>query len=693
MGIFNRMRSTAPPRGNDSKADSSAQQATRLIEQGHALQAQGRLDEAMHCYQEAIRIAPNPARGHLNRGNILLLQGDLSGALDAFRTALIHQPDYAGAHYNIGNALLGNRQFDDAVASYRSALAINPDYAEVHCSLGVALKELGQLDDAVASFQKALQIQPGMVEAQSNLDAAVRDVFNQGNILMGSERFDEAVKYYHRVIAIKPDYAEAHTTLGVALRELGLIENSVKCYQRAIRINPRLAEAHYNLGAALKDIGKLDQAISSYRQALEIRPDFLEAHNNLLFVLNYSSSGLPSYYPEQVRQYGRMVAAKVGTRFTSWQCRAQPDRLRVGLVSGDLFSHPVGYFLEALLANIDTARIEMIAYPTRNMEDELTNRIRPRFSGWKPLVGKSNAIAANLIHADHINILLDLSGHVAHNRLPVFAWKPAPVQVSWLGYFATTGVAEIDYFLADEVGVPEDQQAQFTESVWYLPDTRLCFTAPNIDQPVASLPALKNGHITFGSFQTLAKAGDGVLETWGKILAGLPDAKLRVQCKQLFEPAQVKLLLQRLRRYGIDPARVITRGSTDRPAYLAAHSEVDMILDTFPYTGGTTTCEALWMGVPTLTLAGNSLLARQGASLLTAAGLEQWVASSKDEYVAKAIALAGDHAGLAALRSGLREQVLSSPLFDAPRFARNFENALWGMWQRYQAGQDSREGS
>jgi predicted O-linked N-acetylglucosamine transferase (SPINDLY family) len=290
-----------------------------------------------------------------------------------------------------------------------------------------------------------------------------------------------------------------------------------------------------------------------------------------------------------------------------------------------------------------------------------------------------------LIHADGVHVLLDVSGHTAHNRLPVFAWKPAPVQVSWLGYFATTGVAEMDYFLADKVGVPEAQQEQFTETVLYLPDTRLCFTAREVDLPVAPLPALANGMVTFGCFQTLAKLGDGVLEAWGEILAALPDATLRIQCKQLGEPAQVEQLLQRLWKYGIAPARVATHGASNRETYLAAYAEVDVILDTFPYPGGTTTCEALWMGVPTLTLAGDSLLARQGASLLTAAGLEEWVATSKEEYVAKSIALASDQSKLVALRAVLRQQVLASPLFDAPRFARNFEDALWGMWQRHHA--------
>jgi protein O-GlcNAc transferase len=722
MEIFDRFLSTGQTADdNKSKADTADQDATRLIDEGHVLEAEGRLDEAMERYLDAIRLAPNPARAHLNHGNILLLKGDLKNALDAFRTAIKHNPEYAGAYYNIGNALLGDGQFDEAVANYRRALEIQPDYAEVYCSLGVALKELGQMENAIASFRRAMEINPDLVEARTNLDVVMRDIFSMGNVLMGNGQLDEAVANYHHVLEIKPDFAEAHTTLGVALSELGQIEGAVASYRRALEIKPDLAEAHSNLGNALQALGQFEAAVTSYRRALEFKPDFAEAHSNLglalkdlgqlegavacyhralkikpdyadargglLFSLNYTASHVSSYYIEQARLYGRIVAGKVSARFSAWECAVRPERLRVGLVSGDLLSHPVGFFLEGLLANIDPARIELIAYPTHHRKDELTDRIRPYFSAWKPLIGKSDEAAAHLIHSDGVHVLLDISGHTGHNRLPVFAWKPAPVQANWLGYFATTGVAEMDYLLADEVGIPETHREQFTESIWYLPDTRLCFTAPGVVLSVAPLPALANGMVTLGCFQILAKVGDEVLEAWGKIFAALPNARLRMQCKQLVEPAQVEQLLQRLQRYGIDLARVELHGAVSREDYLAAHANVDMILDPFPYPGGTTTCEALWMGVPTLTLAGDSLLARQGASLLTAAGLEEWVATSKEEYVAKAIALACDLPMLAALRSGLRQQVLASPLFDAPRFARNFEDALWGMWQRYQSQQ------
>jgi protein O-GlcNAc transferase len=420
--------------------------------------------------------------------------------------------------------------------------------------------------------------------------------------------------------------------------------------------------------------------VASYRRALEVKPDYADTQSALLFTLNYSAH--PSEYClTEARKYGELASRKAVSRFSAWLCDEQPSRLRVAMVSGDLNQHPVGYFLESLLAKLDPARVELIAYPTSQRFDALTRRIQPKFAAWKPLYALHDEASARLIHADGVHVLLDLAGHTGYNRLPVFAWKPAPVQVSWLGYFATTGMAEMDYLLADRVGVPESQQQNFTESIWYLPDTRLCFTAPASAVAVAPLPALQNGYLTFGCFQNLSKVGDEVLAAWGKIFAALPGARLRWQSKQLGDAAVAQQQRSRLREHGIDAARVSLHGSASREAYLAAHAEVDLVLDTFPYPGGTTTCEALWMGVPTVTLAGDTLLSRQGASLLAAAGLDDWVATNVKDYIAKAIAMANDTPKLMTLRKGLREQVNTSPLFDAKRFAKNFEDALWGMWQ------------
>jgi len=749
MGLFDRFRSAAPSRTDDGKPDTAEQDATRLIDRGHALEAQGKLDEAMQCYLDAIRLAPNPARGHLNRGNVLLLQGDLDGALKAFHTALEHQPDYAGAYYNIGNALLGNRQLDEAVASYRSALRINPDYAEVHCSLGVALKELGQCDEAVASYRRALDIQPDFFEGHLNL----------GNVMHAMKHSKEAVVSYRRALEIQPDFAEAYNCLGLALQDLGQSGGALDAFKVAIKYKPDHAEAHNNLGIVLQDIGKLDDAMASYRlalsikpdlteahcnlsialrklgqmesamvnceraleidpdsfhaychmgniltdlgqfdraettyrRALEIKPDYLEAHSNLLLTLNYADNHAPLYRLEQARQYGRVVASKVGTRFSEWQCDVQPGRLRVGLVSGDLRKHPVGYFLEGLLANIDPTRIELLAYPTNPNNDDLSARIRPYFSAWHSLFGKNDEAAAHLIHADGVHILIDLSCHTAYNRLPVFAWKPVPVQVSWLGLPATTGVAEMDYVLGDSWAIPAESENQFSEAVWRMPESYLCLTVPDQSVDVVPPPALVAGCVNFGSFNNLTKMTDAVVAVWARILHSVPDSQLLLKTKQLKDPATREQTRQRFAACGIAPDRLVLGGMlTSRDDHLAAYNKVDIALDTFPYPGVTTSVEALWMGVPVLSMQGNSFLSCTAASIAHNAGLPDWIAADEADYVAKAVAYASDLERLAALRSVLRQQVLASPLFDAPRFARNFEDALWGMWQRYQAGHEGR---
>ncbi len=552
-----------------------------------------------------------------------------------------------------------------------SLLKLFPNAGAVWKLLSVALHMQGK--DPLFALQQAVYLLPDDAKAHNNL----------GNALHDLGQFDNAVAEFRRAVELNPKLAEVYHNLGIALNSLGKLNEAATNYRHALKIKPDYADAHNNLGITLNHLGQLNDALASYRKALEFTPDHINAQNNLLYTLTYATSYDPAYYLAESIKYGRMAAKKVATRFTAWQCAARPARLRVGLVSGDFRSHSAGHFLEAILTKIDPLSIELIAYPTYNKQDALTARIRPYFLAMKPLFGKSDEAAARLIHADGVHVLLDLSGHSKHNRLPLFSWKPAPVQVSWLGYWATTGVAEVDYFLADEAGVPETQRQYFTESVWYLPDTRLCFTPPAVDLPVAALPALQNGYITFGCFQSLAKVPDEVLAVWSNILTALPDARLRWQCSQLSDPALVAQFVERLQQYGIDPARVAMHGAVAREVYLAAHAEVDMILDTFPYPGGTTTCEALWMGVPTLTLAGDSLLARQGASLLAAAGMPEWVVTNREDYVAKAIALASNIPMLATRRLGLRQQVLDSPLFDAARFARNFEDALWGMWQAW----------
>ena len=584
-------------------------------------------------------------------------------------------PLYGFGWKALGAALAAQGRTEESLEPKRKAAALLPMDAEAKTNLGNTLRLLGRLEEAEASYRRTLEIKPDAAEAYCNL----------GSTLIDLSRLEESEACCRRALELNTDFSETHINLGNTLREMGRLYEAEASYRRALEIRPDYAEAHNNLGNALKDLGRLEDAEACYRLALEIRPDYAEALSNLLFIMIYSASHHPSHHLKEARRYGQMVTGKVRQSSSACRCMPHPERLRVGLVSGDMRNHPVGYFLESLLMRIDRTQVELIAFPTQARTDDLTIRLKPYFVFWKPLFGLNDEAAARLIHSEGVHILLDLSGHTAHNRLPVFAWKPAPVQVSWLGYTATTGVAQMDYLLTDEVRVPEAQRGYFTETVWYLPDTRLCFTAPDVDLPVQPLPALANGYITFACFQNLAKLSDSVLEAWGSILAALPTARMRLQCKQLSDDFVRRQTADRLQQYGIDPARVSMYGPASREKYLAAYAEVDMSLDTFPFTGGITTCEAIWMGVPTLTMAGGRIAERNGTSVLTAAGLADWVALSEADYITKAVARAGDVPKLAALRAGLREQALASPLFDSIRFARNFESALWGMWQRQSA--------
>ncbi|GAB6042404.1 tetratricopeptide repeat protein [Endothiovibrio diazotrophicus] len=674
---------------------------------GHALSAMGRLEAAAAAYREALAINRDDAEGQCHLGNALLEMGRPSEAEAAYRQALVLKPDYAEAYNRLGNALHDLGHLDDAEAARRSALAIQPDYAEAYNNLGNTLQNLRRLDEAKAAYRQALSLKPDYAVAHKNLGDTLHDLgalseaeaarrraleikpdyaeaySGLGNTLHALGRLDEAEAACRQALAIKPDHAEAYTYLGTTLNDLGRLDEAAAAYRQAVAIKPDDAWAHNNLGNVLRVLRRLDEAEAAYRQALAVDPGLLEAHSNLLFLLDGSNHLTPEARHAEALRYGATVKARA-TPYATWECAPEAERrLRVGLVSGDLRSHPVGHFLETVLGELSTEPFSLNAYLTRVCDDELSTRLRPHFTRWTNAMGLSDAALAQRIHDDVIDILVDLSGHTAGNRLPVFAWRPAPVQVSWLGYTATTGVAEIDYYLTDPVRVPPGHERWYSETVWRLPETRVCFSPPRTRQPVAPLPALENGYVTFGSFQNIAKLTDEALTAWGRILHRLPGARLRIQAKQLADVGMCQWLNERLRRHGIDPARVELHPPANREEYLKAHAAVDMILDTFPYPGGTTTCEALWMGVPTVTLAGDSETSRNGASQLRCAGLDDWVAESEEAYFEKAVTFAEDLEGLAALRSRLRERVAVSPLFDARRFARHFESALRTMWRRW----------
>jgi protein O-GlcNAc transferase len=648
MGLFDRFSKVPPesPGGTEGPMTIASQEAERLLEEGIALEGRGQLEEALERYEAAVGLAPGLARAHFNRGNILLDKGDAAGALAAYGQAVKYKPDSAAAHYNIGSAHLRLGNTGEAMAACRQAIALKPDFADAHVSLGMALgsqaQSLGKFDQAEASFRRVLEINPGLAEAHNNLAL----VFSRSN------RLAESIASFERAIKIKGDYADAYA----------------------------------NLGCALKDIGRLAEALDTLHRALEIDPDNVIAHNNLLFIHNYVGDLPAGQLLADAKRFGE-VAARLAQPRTRWQNMPDPGRvLRVGFVSGDLSGHPVGFFLEGVLAALTSGpagTLELFAYPTLACDDETSARLRACCKGWHSAIGLSDEALAQRIAEDRIDILIDLSGHTAHNRLTMFAWKPAPVQVSWLGYFATTGLAAIDYFIADPCTLPPGQEVHFSEQIWRLPETRLCFTAPADDVAVGPLPALANGYVTFGSFNNLSKMNDTVVALWAQVLNAVPDSRLFLKYQQLGEASVRQGTRERFAAHGIKPERLILEAYVPRTNYLAAYQRVDIGLDPFPFPGGTTTAEALWMGIPVLTLAGERFLSRQGVGLLMNAGLPDWIATDTRDYLARAVSHASDLQRLASLRRGLRKQVLDSPVFDAPRFARHFEAALREMWRKW----------
>ena len=703
---------------------------------GNTLKEMSRLEEAMASYTRAIAIEPNYTEAHNNMGHTLQELGKFEESEASLRRAILLKPGYAEAYYNLGNTLKGLGRSDESEASYNQAILFKPDYAEAFDNLGNTLRELGRLDEAEASHRKAIALQPDLAEAYSNLGVTLQNLgrldeaeasysqalalkpdlseihFNLGNALRELGSFDEATASYNQAILLKPDYAEAYSNLGLAQRELGRSDEATVSYKQAIMLKPNYAEAHNNLGITLTDLGRFDKAESGFGQAIEFNPDFAEAHSNLgntlrelgrlddaeasyrkaialkpdyaaarsnLLFLNSSMKFDEPCYRKELQGFADIVAERVSAPYSAWPCSKSRTELRVGFVSGDFRQHPVGYFLEGLLVQLQSSSIELYAYPTNNTFGGMTERLKALFHSWTPLSGKSDKDAAKTIHDDGVHILIDLSGHTANNRLPVFGWKPAPIQITWLGYFASTGLPEVDFILGDPFVTPKSEAHHFTEKIWQLPESYLCFPPPSSTSLVGRLPALQNGSLTFGCFNNLSKMTDEVVSVRAEILRAVPNSKLFLKDKRLDFQSGRDQILSRFAAHGIFSDRLSLEGSSSREEYLECYHRVDIALSPFPYGGGTTSVEGLWMGVPVITRRGSYFLSHLGESIAYNTNLSDWIANDNEDYIAKAVKYSSDLNTLAELRQGLREKLLETPLYDLPRFAENFENALWEM--------------
>jgi predicted O-linked N-acetylglucosamine transferase (SPINDLY family) len=640
---------------------------------GVALQDQGKLEEAIACYRRAVELKPGYAEAHCNLGNVLKERGKLDEVVACYRRVLELKPDYAEVHNNLGNALKDQGKLDDAVACYCRALALRPGYAEAHNNLGNTLKGQGKPDEAVACYRRALELEPDFAEAHNNLGAALKD----------EGKMDDAVACWQRALELKPHYAEAHYNLGGAFQGQGKPYEAVTCYRRALELKPGFAEAHCNLGNALKDQGELDEAVACYRRALALKPAYAMAHSNLLFALQYCAGVTAASLAEAHAEYDRRHAEPLrGTIERHANTRDRRGRLRLGFISPDLGRHPVGFFLVRVLENLRQDRQQTICYSDRFAKDDLTNRLQAAANHWRDVIGMNDERLAEQIRADRINILFDLAGHTAHNRLLVFARKPAPIQVTWAGYVGTTGLKEMDYLLADRYEVPEGTEHYYREQVLRMPEGYVCYDPPTYAPPVTTLPALDHGRVAFGCFNNPAKITPQVVEVWAKVLRRLPGARLVLKFKGWNDGGVARRFGEMFVAHAIDPGRLEFLGNSPHEELLAEYNRIDLALDPFPYSGGLTTCEALWMGVPVVTCPGETFANRHSLSHLSNVGLTETIAHDLDEYVELAVSLAGDLPRLAALRAGLRERMAASPLCDGKRFATQLMLMLQELWDR-----------
>jgi protein O-GlcNAc transferase len=556
----------------------------------------------------------------------------------------------------------------EAERGYRDILQRQPQHADSLNLLGVIALQTGNLEAALALVQRAVALRPDAAVCRNNL----------GQILERLGRDDEAVRCYETALELDAGYAEAHNNWGLALARRDRLAEADAHYEQAIALDPTYAEPQTNRGNLLKDRGEIDAAIACYRRAIELRPDLSALHSNLLLALHYHPGCSPA---DLQREHGawaeRHVAPLAAARRPHENSRDPERRLRVGYVSPDFREHPVARFVLPLFREHDRKQVEVYAYSDVAQVDPTTNLLRNRVDRWRDVATLGNDELARTIRADGIDVLVDLAAHSGGNRLLLFARKPAPVQVTYLAYAGgTTGVDAIDYRITDRVLDPPEEQSPYTESALHLPNGYWCYSEPQ----VRPAPTRAEGPPTFGCLNTFAKVSDVTLELWMRLMQAVPDARLLLYARTDFHRDRVR---RAMRTAGVDERRAAFVGRQSLADYLLTYREIDVALDPHPYGGGTTSCDALWMGVPVVTLAGRTGVSRAGATLLANVGLEQLVARSAEQYIELAAGLIRDANGLAALRAELRGRVEASALMDAPQFARDFEALLRSAWREW----------
>ncbi len=673
---------------------------------GVALAALGKFTDAIAAHRRALELKPAYPEAFNALGNAQSKLGNLDEAIASYRQALALRLAYTDARSNLGKALRDKGELAAAEEAYEQVLERAPDCAEAHNNLGIVYRAQGRLDEAVASFDRALACRPAYAEAYNN----------QGNVFVAQEDYKKALESFELALTFKPDFSEALTGYGHVLQVFGntdvamaswrravsiepqcfealsflgrqysreyMPSEAIDVYEKALAIRPDSAETHSNIGTALLIAGRPEEALAAYERAIELAPDWPVARSNRIMAMQYVASQSIADILAAARDFGAMFDRPDPTPFDN--ALSVDRRLRIGYVSGDFIRHPVGLFLAPALDAHDTNAVETFCYSNNSKSDEVTEALRRSAHHWREIAKLSDFEAADLIRRDGIDILVDLSGHTDTNRLPLFGLKPAPVQAAWIGYFGTTGMATIDYVLLDPISAPAGAESGYSESVVRLPYGRFAVKAPDYAPDLVDPPCVPHGFVTFGSFNNVAKVGPDVIRVWAEILRANPEARLILKWMSLHEDGLRRRLLDAFAEAGVSPDRIELRGPSSHRDSMSEYGDIDIALDPFPFSGGLTTCDALWMGVPVVTLPGERLASRQTFSFLRQMGMDEGlVARSPEDYVALASALAADPARLRDLRQELRPAMAGAPFYDGAKFAAALEDAFRQMWRHH----------
>ena len=652
--------------------------ASYFLNLGQVLETSGECDRAIEHYRQAISLDVDLEAAHYKLGIALMREGNPGGAALSFSQALRIRPASHEATSGLGNALHKLGRLDQSIICYRTAISLSPTYVEAHNNLGTVLQELGRFDEAIASYHQALSHNPDSAEAHSNLGTALR---SSGN-------FEEAAQSCQKAIALRTDDAQAHLNLANAYKDLGLLSKAVGSYRQAITLAPAYALAHTNLAETLVEQGKIEAAVESYQKAIALETARGTAYSNLLYL--YSFTGHVSPAAERAFAEGWEKIMLTAEERASARQRAFPvqsregRKLRLGIVSAELGSHPVAVFLQSFLDELDRSRFHLTLLPTVGWSGPRAEHFRQLADRYIHLIGVPDAQASELIRAEQIDVLIDTTGHTSNCRLGIFAHRAAPVQCSYIGYWSTTGLTEMDWYITDE-NYSAQCDAHFTERLWKLPQMAHVYTGEQ-SLPESAWAPEPDGALWLGSFNKYSKIREETLRLWAKVMNAIPNAKLLLEDRTVYEAETHDRILTTLSAHGVAPERVTFLPPVPSHVFaqhMALYDRLDIALDTIPFNSGTTAFDALWMGVPLVALEGNRVGGRMASSIVRALGRPEWAAQNEEGYVAIVAALASDIEGRKEFRKSQRARMISSPLCDAKRLARSLEAALEAMYDRW----------